>query len=66
MIGIFKWQSGFLLECGSYLVLHLDANNQRVIHHDVWFDDSKCWQSNWHNIIAWCKFSNIKSFIEKQ
>lgn len=59
MIGIFEWQTGTPVEYGSYLVLHWDAYNRRVIHHDVWFDDRKCWQSQWHNIIAWCKFGDI-------
>ena len=60
MIGTFKWQTGTPTEYGSYLVLHLDSYNQRVINHDIWFDNSGRWQSNWHNIIAWCKFSDIK------
>lgn len=59
MTGIFEWQTGTPVEYGSYLVLHLDAYNRRVIHHDVWFDDRKCWQSQWHNIVAWCKFGDI-------
>lgn len=63
MVGIFNWQTGTPTEYGDYLVLHLDANKQKVIHHDVWFETSECWQSNWHNIIAWCKYSDIKTYV---
>lgn len=60
MTSIINWQKGDPTEYGSYLVLHRDYLGRLVIHHDIWFDDCQRWQSQWHDIVAWCAFSDIK------
>ena len=54
-----QWRVGTPMKYGNYLVLHLDSNKRKVIHHDVWFDDGRGWQSKWHDMIAWCAFEDI-------
>lgn len=57
---IINWQKGNPTEYGSYLVLHRGHLGWLVIDHDIWFDDRHRWQSQWHDIVAWCAFSDIK------
>lgn len=54
------WRAGAPTEYGIYLILCLNNKGVSTIHLDVWFDDSKCWQSKWHDMIAWCKLTDIK------
>lgn len=56
---IIVWESGTPTKYGCYLVL-CEHNGRRVVHHDVWFDDSRGWQSKWHNMIAWCALEDIE------
>ena len=56
---IIVWESGTPTKYGCYLVL-CEHNGSRVVHHDVWFDDSRGWQSKWHNMIAWCALEDIE------
>ena len=62
---IIEWQTGEPKEYGSYLVLHEDNKGNKVIDHDVWFDNYGRWQSKWNNIIAWCKLDDIKPHKEE-
>lgn len=55
---IIDWRAGTPIKYGCYLVLCVHGGNL-VIHHDVWFDDGRGWQSKWHNMIAWCAFEDI-------
>lgn len=65
LTSIIDWQVGNPTEYGSYLVLHRDSHGRFVIHHDIWFDDSQRWQSQWHDIVAWCAFRDIKVKLKK-
>ena len=56
---IIVWESGTPTKYGCYLVL-CEHNGRRVVHHDVWFDDSRGWQSKWNNMIAWCALEDIE------
>lgn len=65
LTSIINWQKGTPTEYGSYLVLHRDHLGRLVIDHDIWFDDCQRWQSQWHNMIAWCAFEDIIPKEEK-
>lgn len=53
-----QWRVGTPTNYGTYLVL-CDSPKGLCIHHDVWFDDGRGWQSKWQNMIAWCAFEDI-------
>lgn len=55
---IIDWRAGTPIKYGCYLILCVHDGNL-VIHHDVWFDDGRGWQSKWHNMIAWCCLDDI-------
>lgn len=59
-IGVIEWQVGTPQKSEQYLVLHLNHNGQKVIDTDIWCNNGG-WQSRWHDIIAWCAMSDIKT-----
>lgn len=59
-----KWKVEEPTKYGGYLVL-CEYNGRLVIHHDVWFDDGRGWQSVWHGMFAWCALDDI-TIIEKE
>lgn len=57
--GKILWRVGTPTKYGVYLVLCNDSEGLRI-HHDVWFDNKGKWQSQYHNLVAWCCLDDIE------
>lgn len=53
-----EWKIGTPTKYGVYLVL-CNSDKGLCVHHDVWFDDKGKWQSQYHNLLAWCCIDDI-------
>lgn len=56
--GKIHWRVGTPTKYGVYLVLCNFSKGLRI-YHDVWFDNKGKWQSQYHNLVAWCCLDDI-------
>lgn len=63
---VIDWQVGTPSEGGRYLVLCVRGISGLLsINSDVWLDDRKQWQSNYHNLVAWCNLDDIYPLVNE-